>query len=277
VVTVDSQIAGVHVRPETDPAVVARRLLAVNLSDLAASGAEPRYVLLALNAPRGFAHRRFLRAFTAAARRHGVRLAGGDVAASPGGLVATATVLGVLPRGRRFLRRDRARPGQALWVGGTLGESAAGRLALAAGAPATPAARRAVRRHLAPEPQLALGAWLSARRGREGAVIDVSDGLAKDLHRICRASGAGAVVEAARLPASRGFAALAAALAQDPLTLALGGGEDYVLLFTLPARETPPAAFGATRIGDVTRRRGVRLLADGRERPLPPVGWDHLS
>jgi thiamine-monophosphate kinase len=277
VVTVDSQIEGVHFLAGTDPAIVARRLMAVNLSDLAACGAEPRFALVALNAPGDFDHRRFLKAFAAAARRYGVRLAGGDVAASPGGLVAAATLLGTLPARRRFLRRSGARTGQALWVGGTLGESAAGRLVLAAGAASAPAvARRAARRHLLPEPQLALGRWLSARRGSEGAAMDVSDGLARDLHRLCRASGVGAVVEAVRLPLARGFASLCRELKRDPLELALGGGEDYVLLFTLPADESPPAAFGATRIGK-TIPRGVRLDVDGERRALPPLGWDHLA
>lgn len=107
--------------------------------------------------------------------------------------------------------------------------------------------------------------------------MDVSDGLARDLHRICRASGVGAVVEAERLPLARGFAALCARLGREPLALALGGGEDYVLLFTLPAGTRPPAALGATRIGAMTRRRGVRLVENGAQRALPPLGWDHLS
>ncbi len=278
VATVDSQIEGVHFLAGTEPAVVARRLLAVNLSDLAACGADPAYAVLALNAPAGFPHRRFLAALAAACRRHGVRLAGGDLAASPAGLVATLTLLGRLPKGRRFLRRGGARPGQALWVGGTLGESAAGRLLLAAGVAARDAAaRRAVRRHLAPAPQLALGRWLGERRGAAGAAIDVSDGLARDLHRLCAASGVGAVVEAERLPLPRGFAALCARLGREPLELALGGGEDYVLLFTLPARAGPPPAFGCRRIGTITAGRGVRLATGGRQRTLPPAGWDHLT
>jgi thiamine-monophosphate kinase len=107
--------------------------------------------------------------------------------------------------------------------------------------------------------------------------MDVSDGLARDLHRLCRASGVGAVVEADRLPLARGFAALCERLGREPLELALGGGEDYVLLFTLPARTRPPAAFGATRIGTITRERRVRLATKGGQRTLPPLGWNHLS
>jgi thiamine-monophosphate kinase len=295
--TVDSQIAGVHYPPDLDPAVVARRLLAVNLSDLAAVGAEPAYALLALTAPAGFDHRRFFRGFTAACRAQGVTLAGGDLARCPraaGAAMATLTLIGRRPAGGRWLRRGAALPGDVIWLGGTVGESAAGRLLVAAGArPAGSAGRRielpaglapsslaraaarAVRRHLLPVPQLALGAALGRRR--RVAAIDLSDGLALDLERLARESGVGALLEAKRLPLPRGFAALAARLRADPLALALGGGEDYVLLFTLPAAATPPAGFPCHAIGAVTRRRALRWRRDGAEEPLPHLGWDHLQ
>jgi thiamine-monophosphate kinase len=136
------------------------------------------------------------------------------------------------------------------------------------------AARRAVRRHLAPSPQLALGHWLGEQT--EGAALDVSDGLARDLHRLCRASGAGAEVEAGALPFADRFAKLCAAIGADPMALALGGGEDYVLLFTLPEDVTPPLEFQARRIGRITKRKRVMLVqGDGRS-DLPALGWDHL-
>ncbi len=263
----------------------------MNLSDLAAVGAAPGFALLALAAPAGFDHRRFLRAFAAACRGAGVALVGGDLARAPQ-LVATLTLLGRRRPGGRWLRRDAARPGDALWVGGTLGESALGRLLLARGAtwhhgrvelPAdlvgdaatARAARRAVRRHLLPRPQLPLSAELARRR--RCACLDVSDGLARDLGRLAAASAVGATVEAAALPIPRGARALAAALGVDPFTLALGGGEDYVLLFTLPAGA--PAPPGCARIGtiDGQPRRGLRLREGDRVRPLPPLGWDHLA
>ena len=204
-VTVDSQIAGVHFVPRLDAAVIAERLLAVNLSDLAAMGAAPEYAFLALTAPPEFDHRRFFRALLVACARYRMRLAGGDLSRGPGAggtLVATLTVLGGHRRGARWLRRSGAAPGQLLWLGGTIGESASGRLLIAAGArfaagrvvlPAAwagwesrralaAAARRAVRRHLLPRPQLALGQWLA--RQTAGGAIDVSDGVARDLHRM---------------------------------------------------------------------------------------------
>jgi thiamine-monophosphate kinase len=295
--TVDSQIAGVHAPPGLDPAVLARRLLAVNLSDLAAVGAAPAYALAALAAPPGYDRRRFLGALVAACARAGVTLAGGDLvrAEVP---AATLTLFGSRPAGGAWLRRSAARAGHRLWLGGTVGESAAGRHLLARGArlagrrvdlPAAPplagslaaAARRAVRRHLAPAPQLALGRALgrlaARRRGGVGGVIDVSDGLALDLARLCRASGVGAEVEVERLPAAPRFHGLAAAIDRDPLELALGGGEDYVLLFTLDPRLAPPAEFRCRRIGAVTAGRRLTMIDRRGRRPLPVVGWDHLD
>jgi thiamine-monophosphate kinase len=294
--TVDSQISGVHFVPGLDPALVAERLLAVNLSDLAAMGALPAHAFLALTAPPDFDHRRFFRALLAACDRHRVRLAGGDLArgACDHTFVATLTLLGRKRRGGRWLRRSGAAPGHRLWLGGTAGESAAGRLLVAAGArlagprvslpPGSPAAaggralraaaQCAVRRHLLPRPQLALGQWLGGQPA--GAAIDVSDGVARDLHRLCDASGVGVSVECGELPFAAGFAALAAALSADPLDLALGGGEDYVLLFTLPRNIEPPARFACRAIGTITRGRR-RVIAGTVQRPLPRSGWDHFA
>jgi thiamine-monophosphate kinase len=286
--TVDSQIEGTHFQPGLDPAIVARRLLAVNASDLAAVGALPAYGLLALAAPAGFDHRRFFRAFAAAARALAVTLAGGDLARAPA-LVATLTLLG-RRRGARWLRRDGARAGDALWVGGTLGESALGRRLLERGAAwrgrrvelpphllLDPAmrrlAQRAVERHLLPAPPLPLSAQLL--RHRRCACIDVSDGLSRDLGRLAGASGVGATVDAESLPLPPHAARLTAALGAHPLQLALGGGEDYVLLFTLPAGVAAPA--GCTRIGEIDRLPGLRLRRRGKVEPLAPSGWDHLQ
>ncbi len=289
-VTTDQQIAGVHFSPDLDPAVVARRLLAVNLSDLAAMGAAPAWAFLTLAAPPGFDHRRFLRSLLAACRRHGARLAGGDLATHPETFTAALTLLGDKEKKARWLRRGGAAPGHDLWLGGTIGESAAGRILIDRGArlegsrvelpaflPASlrSAARKAVRRHLQPAPQLALGRWLATQP--EGAAIDVSDGVARDLHRLCRASGTGAAIEAEALPYSFRFHELCAALGAHPLELALGGGEDYVLLFTLPAGLGPPEQFRCRRIGKITLARSVSLIQNETSRDLPDLGWDHLT
>jgi thiamine-monophosphate kinase len=136
------------------------------------------------------------------------------------------------------------------------------------------AARRAVRSHLAPVPRLAVGAWLA--RQRRAAAIDVSDGLGLDLARLCEASGVGARVEPAALPLDPDLPRLAAALGTGERELALGGGEDYALLFALPAKSAPPPELGCRRIGEITTRRRRVLVEDGKESPLPASGWDHL-
>ncbi len=303
--SVDSQIDGVHVPPGLDPAILARRLLQVNLSDLAASGGLPAaapdgppaaWALVALSAPPGFDRRAFFEALLDECAATGVRLAGGDLARSPTA-TATLTLLAPLPPGARALHRRGARPGDRLWVGGTLGESGAGRLLLARGArlaaeategsvalpeavsrPAAlaRAARRAVVRHVRPRAQLALGGWLAGRR-RTAAAMDLSDGLARDLPRLAAASGVGARVAAGALPFAEGFGALCAALGQDAVDLALAGGEDYVLLFSLPPGEAPPAGFGCTEIGEATEDRELVLVRDGTPCPWPESGWDHLE
>jgi thiamine-monophosphate kinase len=300
VVTVDSQIAGVHFPPDLAAADLARRLLAVNLSDLAAMGATPAYAFLALSAAPGFDHKAFFVSLLAACRRHDLNLAGGDLARHPGGTIATLTLIGTKDTEARWLRRSGAEPDHVVWLGGTVGESAAGRILTERGArfggghvdlpafceafssPLRAAARRAVRRHLKPQPQLALGRWLGAQ-SMSVAAIDISDGVARDLHRLCRESKAGATIVAETLPFSAHFTELCKALGlADPLALALTGGEDYVLLFTLPPKLAPPPELGCRSIGTINRRgrRGdprLFLVQAGVRRELSDAGWDHLS
>ncbi len=178
-------------------------------------------------------------------------------------LTAVLTVFGSRYEHGRWLGRGEAEAGHVLWSGGSFGESAAGAKLLGRGATlsgrrvclpeslkAPPgvlqAARRAVRRHLEPRPQLELGRWLSRRK--KGAAIDCSDGLARDLHRLCRESGVGAEVDLAALPLRRDFQKLCEEIGCRASELALGGGEDYVLLFTLePDQEPPPTRHSSPR------------------------------
>jgi len=297
VATVDQQIEGTHFLPGLDPRLVGRRLLRVNLSDLAASGARPRWALLALGLPAEQDPRRIVEGVLQDARRFGIALAGGDIAHADE-LTASLTLIGEKRRGDASLGRDRARPGHAIWAGGTIGESALGCELLVRGAglhgrkvdlssleesklPARllPAARRAVLRNLLPEPQLELGRWLARLGKRAGAAIDLSDGLGKDLGRVCTASDVGAEIDLRLLRRATPprFDELAAAVELDSLAVALAGGEDYVLLFTLPEPISPPARFGAKRIGRITRERALSLLDRAGDRhDLPQIGWDHL-
>jgi len=289
-ITVDHQIAGVHFPPGLDPRVVARRLLAVNLSDLAAMGAEPHYAFLAVSSPPDQDIKRFLQALLQATRDANVELAGGDLARGPV-LSATLTLVGgKAPRGR-WVRRSNGKPGDRLWLGGPVGQSALGRRLLEGGADyqksriqlppklasdpcLATAARQAIRRHLFPDPQIELGLWLAHRR--RAAAIDISDGLSLDLHRLCRESGVGAHLHADHLPTTTHFLDLCAWLQLRPMDLMLSGGEDYCLLFCLPASIHPPDRFGCAGVGELTRDRSIRLIEGGRVRLLEPQGWDHL-
>ena len=290
-ITVDHQIAGVHFPANLDPRVVAGRLLAVNLSDLAAMGAVPRYAFLALSSPADQNIKSFLRALMKACRQADVELAGGDLVRGPV-LSATLTLVGGKTPGGRWVRRSNSQPGDRLWLGGPVGQSALGRHLLAGGAsfrqsriqlPAgltsqtglTTPARQAIRRHLFPEPQIDLGLWLARRR--RAAAIDISDGLSLDLHRLCKESGVGARLHAERLPVSKRFLELCAWQKLEPIELMLAGGEDYCLLFSLPASIRPPRSYDCTHIGELTRDRSILWIEGGRESPLVPQGWDHLK
>ena len=286
-VTVDAQHEGIHLPAGLDPRLAARRLLAVNLSDLAAMGSLPVAAFLSLAAPPDYDRRRFLRGLIDACAANGLRLRGGDLSAL-GTLSATLTLLGRRPPRGRWLTRSAAQPGDELWIGGTLGEASAGLAVLSStepperGLPSPPAtlrsvqsaAARALRRQLQPTPQLDLGAELG-RRARVAA-IDCSDGLGIDLSRLCAASGVGVEVELGRVPMPDRD--LCAALDLEPAELALGGGEDYVLVFSLPAGARPPRTPGARRIGHFVRGSEVMAVEPGGRRlDLSERGFDHLA
>jgi thiamine-monophosphate kinase len=288
--SIDQQIEGTHFPPGLPPSWLARRLLEVCLSDLAACGAVPRHVALALAAPKAWPHRQFLRAFATACRRREVQWVGGDIGSAPQTSCALV-VLGEPPSRGRFVRRDTAQSGDRLWLGGTVGLSAAGRLLASRGVvphgrsiplprrariPPQLAsdARRAVRAHFAPQAQIELGLWLARRK--RAAAIDVSDGFGLDLARLCGRSGVGARVQIDKLPLDRSLIALAPALRVDPLELALGGGEDYVVLFALPPRIRPPEQLGCIACGSLTNDTTLLLESDDEVSPLEPRGWSHL-
>ncbi len=256
--TTDWLIEEVHFRRATHPAsAVGWKALARGLSDIAAMGGEPRLCLLSL-ALAPWTTRRwvegFFRGFRSLARAAGVKLVGGDLARADR-LACDIVVLGTVPRGEA-LRRDGARPGDEIYVSGRLGGSALG---LAAGR------GPAWRRHLKPEPRLALGRFLRRRLGATAA-MDLSDGLSLDLHRLCLASGAAAELEGG-LPVFPGAT----------LDQALHGGEDYELLFTVPAGARVPrrwAGLPLTRIGRIIRGRAGSVVLAGE--PLKALGWDHF-
>jgi thiamine-monophosphate kinase len=281
VATTDTLVAGVHFPRGTEAEALGWKALAVNLSDLAAMGAEPRWVLLALTLPKVDMRfvRAFMRGFGALAARHGVALVGGDTTRGP--LAVGVTALGVVPAGSA-LRRTGARVGDDLYVSGTPGDAAAG-LALIEGRLRAPArARRIlVARLERPQPRIALGLAL---RGAATSCIDVSDGLAADLGHVLRAGGVGATLDLAALPRSEALA-LAQPDEAQRTKLQLAGGDDYELCFTAPASSAAPIARVAkrlklrlTRIGTIERRRGLRLVgADGASVRLARTGYEHFA
>ncbi len=283
VVTTDAMVAGVHFLPDDPADLIARKLLRVNLSDLAAMAAEPLGIVLAAAFPRHL-DAAWMDAFAAGLgadlQAFGVALIGGDTVATPGPLTLTVTAFGSVAPGCE-LRRSGAKAGDRVWVSGTIGDAFLGlavlqdRLAAPAGA-----AAELARRYRVPEPRCGLGPRLA---GVAGAGMDVSDGLLADLGHICAASGLAAVVDAEAVPYSA--AALAAIDGRPDLRLqSLGGGDDYELLFTAPPeadsalrRIAAETGVPLTPIGVMVEGSGVRLTdSKGRELTPPRSGYRHF-
>lgn len=282
-ITTDFSIAGRHFDLDWHPPEsIGHRTLARGLSDLAAMGARPLAAFLSLGLPRELARpasreswswmSRFLDGLLELAAVYRTPLAGGDLAESPLA-VADIVLVGGVPRGTALLRSG-ARPGDLLYVTGTLGGAAAALTRLKSFAGKVP--RRlesALRPHLYPQPRIAQGLWLR-RRGVATAAIDLSDGLSTDLGHICEESGVAAEVEAAGLPVH----------STASLEQALHGGEDYELLFTArPSARLPRSIAGVpvTKIGRIVKRTAGRpaaiLLAPQGPKSLEPHGWEHFS
>jgi thiamine-monophosphate kinase len=279
VLTKDAMVAGVHFLPDDPPGDIARKLLRVNLSDLAAMGAAPLGYLLALIRPKATAEdwlAEFCLGLASDQATFGIGLLGGDTVSTPGPLALSLTALGHVPRGTA-LRRCGARPGDDVWVSGTLGDAAQGLKVLQGELEAAPAARAHLTgRYRLPQPRLALG---QALRGVASAALDVSDGLLADLDHILETSGVGAAVRADTLPLSAAARDLPGAR-----EAALAGGDDYELLFTAaPARRARIGALARelalplTRIGTIDSDPGLRVLdAAGRAIPIERAGWQHF-
>jgi thiamine-monophosphate kinase len=284
VITVDAMVEGVHFLSTDAPDLVARKLLRVNLSDLAAMGAKPVGYLLTTALPtrcgddwvEGFAQGLAMDQAT-----FGIALLGGDSVATPGPITLSLTAFGEVRAGQA-IRRNGARPGDLVWVTGTIGDGALGLLAaqgcLAGIDPAL--LDFLADRYRLPQPRTGLG---PALHGLATAMMDVSDGLAGDLAHIAAASSVAAEIDAAAVPLS---AAAAAAIAADPArrSLVLGGGDDYELLFTAPmtaSAELDRLSFQhgipITRIGTIGPGQGVDIRDhEGREFHLERAGYRHF-
>jgi thiamine-monophosphate kinase len=271
-------VAGVHFQEDDPPELVGGKLLRVNLSDLAAMGADPLAYLTVIARPPALGTEwleAFARGLAADQARVGLHLIGGDTVTTPGPLLLSLTIVGSVPTGTT-LRRDGARPGDLVLVSGTLGDAAAGLRVLRGLATTEEAALALIDRYRTPRPRLALG---RALRGLASAAIDVSDGFLADLGHVLTASCVGAVIEAERLPLSE-----AAHEVPDALSSALSGGDDYELVATLPERHGGEVdrlvrALGLrlTVVGRIRAEPGLELRdASGRPLPVAHAGWTHF-
>jgi thiamine-monophosphate kinase len=287
VVTADATVGEVHFLSQDPPALIARKALRVNLSDLAAKGARPLAYFMTVALPPELDEpwiAAFCSGLAADQAEFGIALMGGDTTSTPGPLTLSITALGLVPRGLA-LKRSAARAGDAVLVSGTLGDAALGLMALREGLATLPPdeeRRQLVDRYRLPRPRCALGPLLAESR-LVHAAMDVSDGLVADLGHVCKASGVGAEIETARLPLST---AAAAALEREPalMTRVLAGGDDYEILFTAPAENLDAIAGIARRldlpltvIGRMTSGEGVRVIgADGADVALESAGFRHF-
>jgi thiamine-monophosphate kinase len=284
VLTTDAIVEGIDFLPGTAPDLLAQKLLRVNLSDLAAKAAAPVGYLLVTALPRDLGED-WLAGFAAGLAKdqatYGIGLLGGDSSAIDGPITLSLAAIGRVPAGHA-VRRSTARPGDLLFVTGTLGDAALGLAVLQGRLAVADAALRGflIERYHLPQPRLVLGQRLA---GTARAMLDVSDGLVADLGHLCSASGVAAVVEAARLPLSP---ATEAAVAGEGrwLAAALGGGDDYELLFSAPpgartvlAQLAAETGVAMTEIGRLEAGTGVRVLGrDGAPLEVAEAGYRHF-
>jgi thiamine-monophosphate kinase len=288
VVTTDAIVEGVHFLPDDPPDTIARKALGVNLSDLAAKGASPAgcVLTLALRAADEAWLKPFAQALGEDCARFGCPLLGGDTVSTPGPLMISITTFGRVGEGR-MVRRNGAKPGDLVVVTGTIGDAALGLDVLKHGTVATALADDAeardllVGRYRVPQPRTALA---SAVRDHAHAAMDVSDGLAGDLAKLCQASGVSATIDVARIPLSAAAVSLIASGTVD-IEAIVSGGDDYEILCAIPenrfeafARAAGLAGVAVTTIGTVSAGKSVArfLDADGREIALQRLSYSHF-
>lgn len=294
VITTDLLVEEIDFRRDTAPELLGHKALAVSLSDIAAMGATPRWALLSVGVPRKVwdsdFFSKFYKGYLALAGRYRVKLIGGDTSRTPGQIVIDSIVLGECERQKGVLRSG-AKVGDQIFVTGSLGGSAAGLRLLENGGrldangvghnePPNDV-ELLLNRHLRPEPRVGWGIILG-KEGLATAMIDISDGLSSDLNHLARESNVGALIESAQLPLDPSVTALAGRRALDPLMLALHGGEDFELLFTVAPEQVnklPKLVDGIsiTHIGEVRpATEDVRIRERSHIWILEPGGWDHF-
>ena len=287
VVTTDSLIEDVHFRRRwTDPRAIGEKAVAVNFSDLAAMGASPRAVLLSLALPSLLPVSDFdglIDGVVSACDAERAALVGGNLSRSPGPLVVDVTAIGSARR-RRVLRRSGGRPEDALYVTGSIGAAAAGLAMLEGGvdrAALDDEARECVDRYERPSARVRCGRLVATSRAASAA-IDLSDGLSEAVTQLAEASGTGVELDADAIPVHPGAAAWCRASNRDPIAWPLAGGEDYELLFAVPAKRrraflaavARAGGLACTRVGRLIAGPGGWLVREGGREPLP-AGFAH--
>ncbi|MDH4038027.1 MAG: thiamine-phosphate kinase [Candidatus Krumholzibacteria bacterium] len=285
VVTVDAMVEGRHFkRAWLTWTQLGARLAAINLSDIAAMGAMPRFALVSLAVPKNVSVRAVREIERGASRhlaRYGAVVVGGNLSGTRGPLVCDLTLIGTCRRGAAWTRRARA--GDAVVVAGELGAAAAGARLLKSRARAS-GGEPLIRAWKRPVPRLDVGAALRGVRSIHGA-IDVSDGFSSDLIHMCIAGGTGCDVTGPAIPVSRAVAAFCRRRGLDPVRWAMDAGEDYALVLSVApqrarevCRRIERAGVRASLVGRFTRARGVHRVIDGegRARRFRPGGWDHM-
>ncbi len=278
-VTTDFSLEGVHFRRDWhSPESIGHRCLARGLSDIAAMGGEPVAAFLSLALPRNISPswvNRFSNGLMSLAAKYPVTLAGGDTAESLNGILADIVVVGSVPKGKAVLRSG-ARPGDRIYVSGELGASAAAVWKMRKDKKSTQKLNSLeFPRHFFPDPRIELGRVLRTK-DLASAMIDTSDGLSTDLAHICAESGVGAEIQEELIPRAR----VGRPLKAVDLNLALHGGEDYELLFTVHGNRRIPSQINGipiTQIGTVRRVRKILLSSrSGIRQELKPEGWEHF-
>lgn len=269
-VSTDMLVEGTHfLMEDISPRQLGWKSAAVNISDIAAMGGKPIATFLSLALPKTLPEQwmqEFMEGYNEISEKFGAALLGGDTTCSPDRICINVAVLGTCPRGKAKLR-SAARPGDLVCVTGTLGDSAAGlRLILDGQKGAAP---RLIDRHYTPTPRVEEGLALSCLPGVH-AMMDISDGVGSDLRHILDESGVGARIDTGKLPISKELQALCSEKGWDPKELALSGGEDYELLFTMDPQETPDIPY--TVIGEITANPTVTWEGGSRDY----MGYKHF-
>ena len=281
-------------RDTTTPEMLGHKSLAVSLSDIAAMGGRARWGFISIGVPAdvwesGFAER-FYDGYLGLANRYGVELAGGDVSRTPEKIVIDSMLLGECEPGRAILRRGAA-PGDQIFVTGFLGDAAAGLRLIERGARVhnengpqrfeEHSVERLLLRQLRPDPRVGWGLLLGEKQ-LASAMIDISDGLSSDLNHLCKESSVGALIDAAAIPIDKVVREICGRRALDPLMLALHGGEDFELLFTVKPENVgklPKRVDGVpvTCLGSIKEASaGVKISEGARVWNLEPGGWEHF-